>query len=103
MNKTISLVNETKLTFGELAVANSSGTSYIMTLLLEKKLNTEDVSEKLFGLKNPFGASVMDICFVINKFSRYGKIPVEKMTEAQVENDERQKMFYCFWKYNSGP
>ena len=60
--KRIQLTNGTKLMSEELAAPDSKGTPRVMTLLLEKLLNPENVPEKLLVLTDNFGTSVLDIC-----------------------------------------
>ena len=61
MNK-VKLTDGTELTFNKLAVTDLHDTPYVMMLLREKKLNSEDVPEELLSLKDNSGTSVLDIC-----------------------------------------
>ena len=62
MSKKIELTDGTALTIEELATPDRAGNPRVMTLLREKKLNPEDVPEKLLILKDCSGMSVLDVC-----------------------------------------
>ncbi len=62
MSKKICLIDGTELTIKELAAPDLHGTPRVMTLLREKQLNPENVSEELLSLKDQSGTSVLNVC-----------------------------------------
>jgi len=72
--KKIKLVDNTEITFEELALSDSNGIPHVMTLLQEKRLNPEDVPEELLSLKNNSSISVLNVC-------------IERLKEPVPDND----------------
>ncbi len=58
----INLADSTKIMLDELIASDSYDTPCVMTLPREKKLDSEDVPEKLLSLTDKLGTSVPDVC-----------------------------------------